>query len=186
MHTSFKALSTGSVPGAAWVAAFALAAATLPAHAAGKVEVSYVQPEQFTDAGTGARERERTLRALTRHFEQLARRLPDGQTLRVEVLDVDLAGFVRPFGVHELRVLRGGADWPHMTLRYTLASGCPQAAAGAKEACAGRTIKAGEDQLADLNYLFYRSGISDLGGELPYEKRMLDHWFGATFAAAQP
>lgn len=172
MHTFLKAPSNPAMA-AALAATFALAAAPLPAHAAGLVEVSYVQPEQFADVGRGVFERERTLRSLTRHFEQLGQKLPTGQTLRVEVLDVDLAGFVRPFGVHELRVLRGGADWPHMTLRYTLVA-------------EGRTVKAGEDQLADLNYMFYLRGGADQGGDLPYEKRMLERWFGANFAVAQP
>lgn len=143
-----------------------------PSVAAGSAEVRYLQPQKFTDAGFGSFERERTLLSLTQHFDALARRLPDGQTLRVEVLDVDLAGEVWPRGPNEVRVLRGRADWPHMTLRYTLLDG-------------SRTVKAGEARLADMSYLFSPQRIQQYG-DLPYEKRMLDDWFKETIAPTTP
>ena len=72
--------------------------------------VLQVACERFTDVGFATIDRERTLQSLTQHFEALGRRLPDGQTLRVEVLDVNLAGEVWPRGPSEVRVLRGRAD----------------------------------------------------------------------------
>lgn len=152
--------------------AAALAAVSSPALAVGSAQVTYVQPENFTDAGFGSVERERTLQSLTEHFEALGKRLPDGQTLRVEVLDVDLAGEVWPRGGHEVRVLRGRADWPHMTLRYTVLDGT-------------RTLKAGEARLADMSYLF-TTLRSQQHGDLPYEKRMLDSWFKEEIAPTRP
>ncbi len=150
----------------------ALAAVSSSVLAAGSAQVTYVQPEKFTDAGFGSIERERTLQALTQHFEALGRRLPDGQTLRVEVLDVDLAGEVWPRGARDVRVLRGGADWPHMTLRYTVLDGT-------------RTVKAGEARLADMSYLFSPQRTQQYG-DLPYEKRMLDSWFKEEIAPTTP
>jgi hypothetical protein len=152
--------------------ALSLAATGMQASATGSAEVSYVQPEKFTDVGFGSIERERTLQSLTQHFETLGKRLPDGQTLRVEVLDVNLAGEVWPRGVHEVRVLRGRADWPQMTLRYTVLEG-------------SRTLKAGEARLADMSYLFSQQRIHQYG-DLPYEKRMLDNWFKEELAPATP
>lgn len=152
--------------------ALSTAAAGIPASATGSAEVTYVQPEKFTDAGFGSVERERTLQTLTQHIEALCKRLPDGQTLRVEVLDVDLAGEVWPRGPHEVRILRGRADWPHMTLRYTVLDGT-------------RTVKAGEARLADMNYLYSLQRIQQYG-DLPYEKRMLDNWFKEALAPATP
>jgi hypothetical protein len=96
--------------------------------------------------------------------------LPDGQTLRLEVLDFDLAGTLEPFGFGDLRVLRGRADWPRMTLRYTLQSD-------------GRTLKAGHAQLSDMNYRFDLRGYELRQGELGYEKRMVLQWFDQNFAA---
>ena len=149
-----------------------LAAVSAPVPAAGSAQVTYLQPEKFTDAGFGSVERERTLQSLTQHFEALGRRLPEGQSLRVEVLDVDLAGEVWPGGPHEMRVLRGRADWPHMTLRYTVLDGT-------------RTLKAGETRLADMNYLFSPQRLQQYG-DLPYEKRMLDNWFKEEIAPTTP
>ena len=152
--------------------AAALLSAALPSGAAGSAQVSYVQPEKFTDVGHGSFDRERTLQSLTQYFHTLGKRLPDGQTLRVEVLDVDLAGEIWPRSPHEVRVLRGRADWPHMTLRYTLLEG-------------DRTVKAGESKLADMAYLFDSHRLSQYG-DLPFEKRMLDRWFKEAIAPTPP
>jgi len=149
-----------------------LATVATQALAAGSTEVSYLHPEKFTDAGFGAFERNRTLRSLTEHFEVLAKRLPDGQILRVEVLNIDLAGEIWPRTPSEVRVLRGRADWPHMSLRYTVLDG-------------SGTIKAGETHLADMNYLFNLRG-DHRHGDLPYEKRMLDRWFNEQIVVAAP
>jgi hypothetical protein len=56
-----------------------------------------------------------------------------------------------------------------VTLRYTLLED-------------GKTVKAGEDRVSDMNYLFSRRPSTSLEGNLPYEKRMIDHWFSDTFA----
>ena len=149
------------------VLAAAVATGWSLAQAAGSVDVNWLQPEQYSDAGRSVIDREQTLQALALHLQTLARRLPDGQTLHLEVLDLDLAGALEPWGWHELRVLRGRADWPRMTVRYALLAG-------------GQTLKAGEAQLAYMNYM---DGVRD--GALAHEKRMLDRWFKATFVAPQ-
>ena len=143
-------------------------AATLPAHAVGKAEVNWVHPENYADAGRGTLDRERVMKTLSEFFQQLAAKLPDGQTLKLDVLDVDLAGELRPFGTQEIRVLKGRADWPHMTLHYTLQSG-------------GRTLAEGQARLDDMNYFFGLSTQIERYGDLAYEKRMVQHWFDKTF-----
>jgi len=45
------------------------------------------------------------------------------------------------------------------------------------------TLKAGEARLADMNYLFVTPPVRLRDGDLPYEKRMIEHWFGQNFAA---
>ena len=156
---------------------FALAVASgallQPAAAAGRVEVKFVDAAQFTDAGPSVIDRERTLHSLSAYLQSLGPALPDGQTLSLDVLDVDLAGEVEPlrWGWSDLRVLRGGADGPHMTLRYTLQA-------------AGHTLKTGQAQLSDMNYLFASRGYPvRQSGALPYETRMLRQWFDENFAA---
>ncbi len=151
----------------------ALAAATLlalPAHAAGQVEVKYIEPENFMDMGFGSFERERNQASLDQSFQRLARQLPDGQTLKIDVLDVDLAGEVRFGAVRDVRVVRGGVDWPRMKLRYTLTAGAT-------------TLKSGEQSVADMNYLFGRRSVGQRDGGLPYEQRLIDRWFSETIAS---
>ena len=133
--------------------------------AAGTVEVKWVERQTYSDAGRSTMERGRTLQELGEHLRTLGSRLPEGQTLRLEVLDLDLAGELRPHATQELRVLRGGADWPQMALRYTLL------------AADGRPLRSGQSWLSDLHYLVN----THRAGSLAYEKRMLDDWFKAQF-----
>jgi hypothetical protein len=152
----------------------ACAVTSLPA-GAGDVEVRFVDPDKFADIGRSNRERERTMKTLADYLQALGRELPADQKLRIEVKDIDLAGNIEPFGWHrfdEVRVLRGRADWPHMHLSYTLQA-------------EGRTLKAGDAQLADLSYLYSLRGRERSVDELSYEKRMVRRWFDETFAAAR-
>lgn len=148
-------------------ATFALAVAA-PVQAAGTVEVRFVDPANYSDIGFAGADRERHLQTLQGHFQRLAGRLPDGQTLQVEVLDVDLAGEPRPHRGSDLRVLRGGADWPRMTLRYELHD-------------ASGVLKSGEQRISDPAYRFELRGSQRYGGALGYEQRLVEHWFGETF-----
>ncbi len=155
----------------AWSAATLVAAVTavwaLPA-AAGTVEVRFVSPEKFSDIGWPAREREEHLKTLAAHFEALADRLPAGQTLHIDVLDVDLAGETGRYPRTELRMLRSSADWPRMTLRYEL-RGAPGA------------VQAGEQRLSEMSFRPSVPGPVRYQGSLGYEKRMIDRWFDETF-----
>lgn len=152
------------------VSAVALALSVLPAAAAGSVEVSWLQPDRYSDAGRSAVDREHTMKSLGEYLTQLGQQLPDGQTLKLEVLDVDLAGAVEARRAQEVRILRGGADWPRMTVRYTLQRGA-------------QTLKAGVARLADMDYFFSQHGLATHGSELAYEKRMIGQWFSENFAA---
>lgn len=152
-----------------------LALVTGAAQAAGTVQVSYVQPDKFADAGNARSDIDDNLKQLTSHFEALAKRyLDDGQKLSIEVLDVDMAGEMRPLirrAGQDLRVLKGRADWPRIKLRYTLES-------------AGQVLRKGEQQVSDMAYLQRIGGYYGSSEPLRYEKRMLDDWFAAQFGAA--
>lgn len=149
----------------ALVAAGLLAAATL-AQAAGQVDVRFKPADQLSDVGRGV-DGERAVQTLTEHFQALAARLPDGQRLSIEVLDVDLAGELRwTRRGSELRVLNGGADWPSMQLRWKLEAG-------------DRTLSSQDERISDPGYLQQSSGLRT--GPLPYEARMVDRWFDARF-----
>lgn len=151
----------------ALVAAGLLAALPL-AQAAGQVDVRFKSTDQLVDVGRGV-DGERAVQTLTEHFQALAARLPDGQRLSVEVLDVDLAGELQwTRRGSELRVMKGGADWPSMQLRWKLEAG-------------DRTLATQDERISDPSYLQHGSGLRT--GPLPYEARMIDRWFEARFGA---
>ncbi len=154
------------------VATFATLLASAAAQAAGAVQVSFVNPEQFTDIRDATYSREQNLKALQQVFTSVAAlHVADGQTLKVEVLDVDLAGEVRPgLRPFDRRVLRGGADWPRITLRWTLEG-------------AGAAPRSGEAVVQDMAYL-QRIAPPLAGTPLVYERRMLAEWFKTQFASA--
>ncbi len=151
-----------------WIAA-ALLLAAASAASAGEVTVKYQEPERFSDVPFWDKDREQVLKELTAHFQHLARQLPANQQLTVTVTDLDLAGRVEPRRrtIHDIRVLRGGADWPTMELQYTLEQD-------------GKVIASGTDRLSNMIYLdqFNRYGENDT---LRYEKPMVDEWFKKNF-----
>jgi hypothetical protein len=149
----------------------ALAALAAGAHAAGTVQVQFVQPDKYVDVYDADFKRDRNLEVLKEHLERAgARVLTDGQVLKIDVLDVDLAGRTRRDArLHDVRVLDGKADWPRIELRYTLET-------------PGQPARTGQASITDMNYL-ERLAISPPAQEpLRYERRMLDDWFKAEFS----
>lgn len=145
-----------------------LALAGLLALAAGgasaSTTVAFSHPENYLDMPFAAFDREQVLRELADHFEKLGATLPPGQDLHIEVVELDLAGWLRPnFRGQDLRILNGSADWPHMLVRYRLEMG-------------GKVLYSGEDKLDDMLYMNRLNRYSD-GDPLRYEKRMIDDWF---------
>lgn len=139
--------------------------------AAGIVEVKFTEPTKFADIGRSSFNRDQHLKTLNAHFESLAKKLPAAQKLAIEVTDVDLAGeerWVR--GQPDLRVLTGRADWPVITVKYSLSEGA-------------RTLKAGEERIVDMAYLQGSLGMLK-DQDLAYERRMIDRWFVEKIAAA--
>lgn len=136
------------------------------------VTVEYVKPEQFSDFPRSDHDRAPLLQALTGELTRLGAALPPGQALAITIDDIDLAGRLQwtRWQNQELRILTGGADWPRILLRYTLAAD-------------GKVIRSGEAALSDMDYL-NRASIRSSNAPLRYEKRMLDDWFGNTFGAA--
>lgn len=149
-----------------------LLAAALALLAAGaaraEVSVTFVKPEDFIDMPRSPIERERLQQDFAQYFASLDKQLPAGQRLAIEVLDIDLAGQLWPRrgGGEEIRILRGGADWPRMHLRYRLEQD-------------GQLLRSGDEQLSNMNYQ-QRMGRHPDSDPLRYEKQMIDEWFGKT------
>ncbi|WP_028101488.1 DUF3016 domain-containing protein [Pseudoduganella violaceinigra] len=153
-----------------WIAA-ALLLAAAGAASAGTVTVTFQEPEKFADVPFWEQERTQLLKELGEHFQHLGQQLPANQQLRITVTDLDLAGRVEPRRhlIHDIRVLRGGADWPTMTLQYSLEQD-------------GKVLASGQEHLKNMMYLDGLNRYAS-GDALRYEKPMVDAWFRATFGS---
>ncbi|WP_137818046.1 DUF3016 domain-containing protein [Pseudomonas sp. 2FG] len=140
-----------------------------PVALASTTEVSFSHPENYSDArfsrayGRGADDS--VLNELQSFIEKLGQRyLQPGQSLRVQVLDIDLAGRYEPWRINygEVRFMRE-ITWPRIKLHYALQQD-------------GQEIANREALVIDQSYLQHgnRYFSSD---RLRYEKAMLDDWF---------
>lgn len=139
---------------------------------AGTVNVSFIEADHYWDAGNLSSDEGPNLQTLARHLQRLGRdRLPAGQVLNIEVLQVALAG-TRARAGSGFRTLDGGADWPRIHLRYSLQM-------------PGQAAMEGQEWVVDLDYLRGLTGARG-GDSLFYEKRMLAAWFRARFIDREP
>ncbi|MDO9286512.1 MAG: DUF3016 domain-containing protein [Aquabacterium sp.] len=139
---------------------------------AGTVQVDFDHPERYADAGT-AREAERVRQVIDQHLQALGQtKLPAGQTLKVTITDIDLAGEVHRWmgPLHDVRIMGRGVDWPVIELQYALRDG-------------ERILAQGSERVADMAYLM-RSTALRVNERLPYEQRMLSAWFDRRFGTA--
>jgi len=144
-----------------------------PASSFAGVQVRFIGSDRYTDAGSFESSRASTEAALRAHFNRLGKRyLAPGQTLSIDVLDIDLAGQNEPlrFGPSDLRVMRGVTP-PRIKLRYALTE-------------RGRHIRSGEETLSDINYQMNPSAHLS-SDPYVYEKALLDDWFRRIFPGRQ-
>jgi hypothetical protein len=149
-----------------WLAGLSGLISCVSANAA--VTVTFVKPESYVDMPFMQYDKDRVMKELDAHFNKLGARLPAGQDLKIDVLDIDLAGRMEPQyrGTQDVRILRGTADWPTIELRYRVES-------------KGAVIKSGQARVNDMNYLRHRPRY-DSSDLIRYEKQMLDDWFART------
>ena len=94
-----------------------------------------------SDRGFGATPSDRVLNGLRTALVALgAKYLGTGESLKIDVTDVDLAGRFDPM-LHpdQVRVLRD-ADWPRISLHYVLKRN-------------GDVVRQGDERITDMNYL---------------------------------
>lgn len=141
---------------------------SVSAHAG--VSVNFVHPEKFRDEDfRRSFKRDSVIAEFRKYFDRLgAIYLKKGQTLRIDVLNADLAGRYEPWnGLYDVRVLRDVTP-PSFRLRYTLRQG-------------KRIVARGEETVTDMNYLWNLSARSS-SGRFPHEKAMLRDWFRKRFS----
>lgn len=138
---------------------------------AGTSEVTWTNPDDYrdVDAGEGHRGKfkAKVFSDFEEHFAKLAEALPEGQTLKVEVVDVDLAGDVNHGGMRRIRVIKDLYS-PRLEFNYQVVDQN------------GNEVKAGKEDIRDMNFMM-GSTMKYSNDTLQYEKKMLDDWFRDTF-----
>jgi hypothetical protein len=136
----------------------------------GPVSVEFVNPAEFTDIKTGMLrtnvDNNAHLNGLRRYLERAAASyLQPGQSLRIVVTDIDLAGDITPHSNPALLDIRTVSSVypPRIDLNYTLTD------------ASGAVVRTGEARLRDLGFDI-GSGGGRVSDPLRYEKRMLDKW----------
>ncbi|SFG46558.1 Protein of unknown function [Duganella sp. CF458] len=125
--------------------------------------VTFADLGKMTDVPHDVQKRDDMQFLFREHLNLLSAKLPAGQVLNVDFLDIDLAGEEFPrVAVRDIRVLKGQADWPRMHLRYRIEQD-------------GKVISSGDSKLSDPGYLM---GVNRYDRDLySHEKQMLDDWF---------
>lgn len=146
---------------------FLLAALALAGLAQAAVGVTFKEPERYSETGVFRDDGPAAMEHIEMHLKRMGERyLAPGETVRIEVLDMDLAGEQQmgPRG-QDIRVMRGRADWPTIKLRYTWER-------------PGAPAMTGEEKVADMSYL--QRTVPSLE-PFAHEKRMLETWFRQRF-----
>jgi hypothetical protein len=140
-----------------------------------RIDVTFSNPEEFTDAADGQRGsdygREANLAELKAHLMQKANAyVPVGQKLEVAVTDVDLAGEIEPWRsphAHDVRIIKDIYS-PRIDLTYKLI-----------DTATGAVVKEGTSKLRDLTFNM-NIHINRSDPRL-YEKALLDDWLRNEF-----
>lgn len=143
-----------------------------------EVRVEFVAPEHFTDIGEkfpgSTKRRDSNLDELRQHIEERAQRvLAEGQSLRVSITDIDMAGRTEPWHprLWDTRIVRDIYS-PRIALRFELAD------------AQGTVLGTGERSLHDSAFMSRGRG-GYINDPLRYEKALLDDWIEREFGAAR-
>lgn len=147
----------------------------LPNAMAGTSEVTWTSPEKYRDIEPATESKKRfqdsVMKNLEEHILELASKLPEGQALKVNVTDVDLAGDVNFSSSRQVRVVKD-IYFPRIKFDYKL------------ESASGEIISQGDVDLKDMNFLRHGK-LKYRSDRFGYEKKMLDDWFTDTFSEKQ-
>jgi hypothetical protein len=151
-----------------------LAMSSLQALAA-NVQVNFQNPDRYTDVDRFSDESTRAMKAIRETLASLGNRyLPSDANLRVDVMDIDLAGRLIPSARagKDIRLLGGYANPASIRLHYLLEEN-------------GRVV-AEKDET--IHGLAYQRTISTRNSNEAFtnEKNMLEQWFREALAGQAP
>ena len=142
-----------------------------PSVFAASSEVEWVKPDEFTDIRAGNLNRkkfkEQVFKQFEEHFAALASKLPEGQQLKIQVHNIDLAGDVNAGGINRIRIIKE-IYVPKIKFSYQLLND------------KDTELTAGKANLKDMNFMGNNS-LKYKHHSFAYEMKMLDHWFKETF-----
>ena len=134
-------------------------------------EVTWTNPDKYRDIRPGNESRkhyrERIFKDFEKHFAKLAECLPEQQTLKLDVTNVDLAGDTLAGGIDRLRIVKEIYS-PRMKFSYELVD------------TNGKVIKSEDVAIKDMSFMT-GSNLKYRQKSLGYEKKMIDDWFFETF-----
>ncbi len=133
---------------------------------AGEASVTYGKFNDFTDVRAANETRggyhKRIEKQFTKHFQELAEKLPEGYKLGVTINDIDLAGDVRFGGGREMRIVKP-IHFPKLKFSYALTD------------ANGKLVDKGDAELKDMSFMDkIRRGRDE---EFMHEKRLITDWF---------
>ncbi|MDT0593389.1 DUF3016 domain-containing protein [Glaciecola petra] len=138
-----------------------------------RVAVEWLEPKSYRDVrsanSSSTKFRKQVFKELEEHLVDLSEDLPEGQSLKIRVTDLDLAGRVEPGGINgfgtsgDIRVVRQ-IDIPRITFEYDLLD------------AEGQILKTEEVNLKDMGFLD-GPRITRRNEPYSYEKHMLSEWF---------
>jgi Protein of unknown function (DUF3016) len=148
---------------------------TVSAEAGARVEVTFVNPEKFTDvkdSDFGTERQREDILALLKEFlvERAPKFLPEGQVLAVTITDIDMAGDFEPWRGPKFSDVRIVKDLypPRIDLAFKVTD------------ASGAVVKEGTQKLRDMS--FQMSATPAFSSDsLRYEKALLDGWLRNEF-----
>jgi hypothetical protein len=171
MHHKLRIMpSQGDLPMRPFVTMLiaALAAIMLAHPANAAVSVNFVNPQNYSDLRSeSASQRDEILDELRQTMVELGTRyLKPGQSLNIEVLDVQRAGLFRDTTSSHTALLTANTP-PRIDVQYTLRQN-------------GKIVRSSHEAITDIDYFLDQS--SHLSSDrLVYEKQVLRDWFRQRF-----
>ncbi|MGX9460437.1 DUF3016 domain-containing protein [Shewanella sp. A14] len=145
-----------------------------PVTEVGVVKIEWQSPKNFRDIKNSneiqSRFEKRLFETLTKNINKKAEKiLKPGQTLQMQVTNLDLAGDMRPtFGAmpNDLRIVKDLYP-PKATFSYSVNQG-------------DKVIIAGDEKLTDMNFMYNSRRFNDK--PFQYETSMFDDWLQKSIA----
>lgn len=153
--------------------AITLLAMSCSAAAAAKLDLTFSEPEKYTDirpaSETKARFQQRVLVRFEHFFTELANEMPEGYHWQVTVTDIDLAGDVDYFAGGAGQALRIVKDIHSPAIRFNHQLRDQY----------GEEVINTEERLRDMGFM-HRLSSTGSRPELEFEQKMLEDWFKKT------